>query len=510
MFARLVTAFATLLVPAGVAAQANPAPLLGTLLDPEGKPLAGVMIEAWRAEGKGMVCLDLVYSRKYRRVARAPTDKRGRFALQLPIGLPCQLRVDHPPFAKVVRDGTLPGEKVILRLEQGVTFSGVVSRVEDGTGEPSAVRAWNTKTGEEVLRGRTDAQGRFRFDRIAPGLIRIDVDPDKAMSPSWRDVEFVAGDHVQLKFAVKRGVVLRGRVVDAESGKPIAGARVGEGWTFNRGVITNADGRYELFGFGAKGYDTVHCLARGHVKQVVDSKPLKQQNKDVTLDFRLVRGEEAVGRVVGPTGKPVQGVYVAAIANACSDAHDWIPTRTDAEGRFHIPGLRPDVTHVIMLRCAGWASVVYYLPKGDGVVHRLGDVEMRRPRVVRGRVVGLKGRPVDRIKVGLWGANADRMRFLEAAVDEEPRGRDGSPWTRVRYYVAYRYVRTDTNGEFAFGDVPPGTYKLVVYGDRSRIIGSRPDVRVTQESDPKPVELSADVEQEARAATPSSPPPKRK
>ena len=81
----------------------------------------------------------------------------------------------------------------------------------------------------------------------------------------------------------------------------------------------------------------------------------------------------------------------------------------------------------------------------------------------------------------------------------------------MKMYVAYRYVRSDTNGQFAFGDVPPGTYKLVVYDDRNRIIESLSDVRVSEDAGPKPIELSADVEQQ-RAAAPAatSRPAKRK
>lgn len=53
--------------------------------------------------------------------------------------------------------------------------------------------------------------------------------------------------------------------------------------------------------------------------------------------------------------------------------------------------------------------------------------------------------------------------------------------------------------------MPPGTYKLVVYDDRNRIIESLSDVRVSEDANPKPVELSTDVEQQRAVATASRP-----
>ena len=178
---------------------------------------------------------------------------------------------------------------------------------------------------------------------------------------------------------------------------------------------------------GAAGYREVHCLERLHQTTGRREAP-EGEEEGRRPRLRLERGENAVGRVLDPTGKPLTGVYVAAVAYGYAgqkSTHDWIPTRTDANGSFRIPGLRPGLTHVITLRYGGWASVVYYLPKAADGPHRLDDVKMRRPRVVRGRVLGSQALPVDRIKVGLWGQTRTGSTSLRVVSTSKPdrRGR---------------------------------------------------------------------------------------
>ena len=65
-----------------------------------------------------------------------------------------------------------------------------------------------------------------------------------------------------------------------------------------------------------------------------------------------------------------------------------------------------------------------------------------------------------------------------------------SGWTFLRRYVATRYVRTDQGGRFAFGDVPAGTYDVVVYDKRNGKLASQSDVVVKPDTEPAPLELT--------------------
>src|SRR5262245_22412136 len=106
----LLPFLAMALLAAAGGAQAETEPLVGTVFDPEGKPIAGVRVEAWRSEGQGSGGLDLEYNKTMRAVAASPTDRQGRFAIHLPIGLPCQIRVDHAPHARWIRDHCVASE----------------------------------------------------------------------------------------------------------------------------------------------------------------------------------------------------------------------------------------------------------------------------------------------------------------------------------------------------------------------------------------------------------------
>ena len=123
--------YLTLLVmsPLPLLAQAARGPLVGTVVDPDGKPLSGVLVDAWRAEGKGMGGLDLIYNHDFKHVAGRRTNKRGRFFLRLPFGLPTQLRIDHPPYARFVRDASLPGQGLQVKLQEPATFCGRIIRL---------------------------------------------------------------------------------------------------------------------------------------------------------------------------------------------------------------------------------------------------------------------------------------------------------------------------------------------------------------------------------------------
>jgi protocatechuate 3,4-dioxygenase beta subunit len=473
---------------AGLAAQ-TAEPLVGRLVDPGGAPVGDVVVEAWRAGAQGTGSIDLADTRAFERIASWRTSKNGRILLRLPVGLPVQLRIDHPPYARVVRDAVIAGEGLRVQFERPAVFTGRVIRAGSSAGAPSKLRAWRRQEpSTELFAGRTAEDGSFRFDRLAPGTYRVSVVPDEAMRPSWLEIELVAGETTEKIVEVADGVLLRGRVVDAATGQPIAGAEIGEGWTFDKMVRTDADGRFAMRGYGASGYGEAYCRAEGYVKQVV----LTRERKDdpLVLDFGLVPGQSASGKVVGPSGEPVAGVYVAVVGMAhdgTTHRHDWLSARTGPDGSFQVAGLHPDLQHVVQVRQLGLSTLVYNLPSAEKDVKKVDVVRLRPPRVLRGRLVGADSKPLPLVKVGLWGCNDDRQRLAEWV--EGPRR--GS-WDLLKRYVAYRNVHTDANGCFAFGDLADGTYDLLVYNEQNQILGERRGVKVEAGRDPDPIEVSID------------------
>lgn len=478
-----------LLVPIALAlpAAAQPLrdPLLGTVTTPDGLPVEGAVVEAWRAGGRGTGLLDLAYKNDFHRVEVTRTGRDGRFALQLPVGLPCRIVVDHAPHAVWRRDDCIPGEDLTIALADPAVVTGTLT-LADGTPAAASLRAWNPHTSDELFRGRTDDAGRFRFARVAPGPMRLEIAPDRAPGPKWLDAPLAAGQTFVHDVQLERGVRLVGRVV-GDDGAPVAGARIGEGWTLFRAVKTDADGRYALDGLDSTGRTEVHCVADGFVAQAVD-RP-EPDGDAITLDFRLARGTAVAGRIVDGAGAPLAGVYVQAFGSAMRSRavrHDCVPGVTDAAGRFRVAGLDPAMDHVLVVREDGRAMLVYTLPRADergaAVV---GDLVLPPARCVRGTVTDRDGRPVANTRVTLVGYNADRDALVarsDPAVTPD--------WRFFAHYVAARRSRTDHLGRFAFGDVPAGTFEVRAHGADWLPIGRGTTLDVAADRDPQPVTVA--------------------
>lgn len=481
---------ALLTLPLPTLAQVMRDPLLGTVVDPDGKPCAGVMVQAWRAGGRGTGFLDLDYKNDFRRAAVAKTGQDGRFAMHLPVGLPCRIVVDHKPHAVFLREDCLPGEDIAIQLVEPAIVTGVVT-LADGTPAKAKLRGWHRDLYDERFRGETDDKGRYRFDRVAPGPIRIEIEPERGPSPPWLDAPLEAGKTFEHDVTLKKGVLLKGRVRDAVTSEPIAGARIGEGWTLHRVVTSKADGTFEMPGFGSEGYGSVHCKAAGYLKSVQSNGPLTDPK---VMEFRLNRGHRATGRIVDKNGKPMADVYVQVFGsahNGRSQHHDCIAMRTKADGKWALGGLKPGIFHVVVARKDGYATLVYALPEPADDVREADDIVLTRTRIVRGVLTGPDGKPKANTPISIWGYNADRHRMapngpLARRVDEHHAG-----WGFIDMYVGCRKSRTDQNGRFAFGDIGAGSWHVVAYDAQRNPIGDTEPFDVKADVDPPVLKMSA-------------------
>ncbi|MCB9880019.1 MAG: hypothetical protein H6835_20700, partial [Planctomycetes bacterium] len=126
---------AALLSLAALSAQELRDPLIGRVLDPDGAPVTGAVVEVWRAGGRGTALLDLDYRNDFRRIAVARADADGRFAAHVPVGLPCRVVVDHAPFARYLREDCLPSDDMTIRLQAPGVLQ-VAAVLPDGRGVP--------------------------------------------------------------------------------------------------------------------------------------------------------------------------------------------------------------------------------------------------------------------------------------------------------------------------------------------------------------------------------------
>jgi hypothetical protein len=176
-------------------------------------------------------------------------------------------------------------------------------------------------------------------------------------------------------------VVVRGKVVEEGTGRPIAGAIVR--FALNSApllalgttVATAADGTYRVAGPPGAGYVVVQGPSEDYVYREVagDRAPfqaivrrgrfyahayqpveLKAGGPDQEVDLSLRPGAAIHGRVVGPDGQPVRNGWVfSRLILSSFHAGGWeswtVMTNTDRgrghirDGRFALHGLEPDV-----------------------------------------------------------------------------------------------------------------------------------------------------------------------
>lgn len=431
---------------AALPAQRHQAPLVGTVLDPDGKPLAGVAVRVLHNDARLFSCLDLAYANEWVEVAKARTDKAGRFGVQLPLGLALRVDVDVAPHARWSREPVIPGEPLEVKLEAPCSIAG---RVVDENGKGAAARLRVTRGHPRATLGElaTDADGRFRFERLPAGAFSLWTEPRDAMAPMWVDSELDPGEQRVIDLTAPAGQTLTGRVTDAATGEAIAGASIGEGWTLHKAVTSDASGTYTLRGYGSPGYGfEVRCKAPGFAG--VAFRDVARESDPVRLDIALQRGVRVVGRILGPDDQPVANAYVAAVGTDGIPIA-WHAARTGADGTFACEGFPRGLDGALLVRARGFASLTFFLPRpaADGQID-FGTVRMRAATLLRGTVRGEDQEPVAGASVELVGANAD-VAWLAAMP---------AAWGRLQMYCGQRRAVTDARGEFAFGDLPPGEY----------------------------------------------------
>jgi protocatechuate 3,4-dioxygenase beta subunit len=440
-------------------------PIRVTVLDPNGKPKRGVLVELLRFDGADVNYrnLDLSEGDLFQTIAKLPTPKSGSLGMQVPVAIPYRVRVDVPPHAIEWREGVYAGAELTIQLRAGAIVEGTVKsdngkpiRAEKVTLRPmpypSRIR-YHTQAGDN---------GRFRFERVMPCEASINVESTQGAIHDRHSVTLESGKVSTVNVTLDHGATMRGQVIDAATRKPIEGAQIGVGWTYDKPIRTDKDGFYELVGLGGPYANDLFIQAKGFCKQRIRRPGIKKGG--VTVDLRLKRGLAVTGRILDVDGKPVEGCYVAAIGYV--QGFDWRSARTDKDGRYTIPDLRHEIVSVLLVRDDLHATWTMPFPEsGNRAQVTASDVRLRARRIIRGTLLDSMGKP--------WAGQGVELKG----------NHDGAPASALlASYLASRSVKTDTLGRFFFGDLAPGTYELSCKGDTEVI-------EVRKGKDPQPLDL---------------------
>ncbi len=406
----------------------------GRLLTPTGTPAAGARVTLnsfFAGDGTGgmhvgILPTDAEIPSFWPRCT--PTDADGRFTLVgVPRGTFASLTFWHPDYAvDEVTVSTTGSDSLSSRMRSfyrtpvGSTFTHsleparpVEGRVTDkATGKPLAgmlvaFMPMRQHEGGFNFFARTDADGRYRISGHAGAWVYITTvyPPADSGYRSGSDAQqgWPEGAKILEKnFALEKGRILRGRVIDADTQRPIASAAVvyrakpGNPNARNdeRGenpVLTDASGRFAVAGLAGEGDLLVEATSEyirvrfdqgenkrwaffphGHARASVAAR-----GETTPVDIKLRKGVTFEARVVGPSGQPV-----SPFAAYCPEMNGVANTQVHGsvsfqDGRFIFPGADPNRTYKLIVVSARHqlAAVVEIKPDAKAS----GPVEITAP-----------------------------------------------------------------------------------------------------------------------------------
>jgi protocatechuate 3,4-dioxygenase beta subunit len=457
--------------------------LRGRVVDSHRAPIAGARVSIERGELLGFLVLgnpDLALTR--RAVAETASDAHGEFELELDRGVPVDLNVDAPGYCPVVLDDRHAGEFVEVALSDGFLAFGRVTRESDGA--PIADAKVRVFRGSAAASGdretRTSADGRYELRFAFEDGARLAVVPKLERRSGVIDLEPGPDGTVEENVTLPDGIVVVGRVTAAHSRAPIAGATVGEageewawGRTAVRTAVTDARGEYRLAGLGDGRVDVLLAKAPGFAESKWQGLPAVKDGV-MRVDFELVPAHSAHGRVLGDDGIPLPGVLAVAVASAnlIEGYRDWLPARSDADGRFRIDDLTRELPHALVLSKHGHGTRVYDFPSTE-----LEDAEVDLGTFVLGASSLLAGVVRDASGRSMVGAEV----MLEGTHSDGSRSRDEAAPRRFAAKIAVerRSTRSDAAGRFSFGELSAGEYSI--YAQQHARPASRRVGRVVQD-----------------------------
>jgi RNA polymerase sigma factor (sigma-70 family) len=343
-------------------------PIHGRLFDVQGRPAQGVEVsvesmgtivagspDTSLAEPEGPFFIEIQSGNLSAWPRPVKSDADGRFTIH---GAGRNLRVgisiDHPRFARqrthIDTVGSSEAKNVTMAVEPARIFSGRVTYADSGKPAPHALVDISIQgdDGSSFWAGdfETDSHGRFRANPGSGRRYFLSAFPPER--EPYLNVEKRAewpGGAIEhsIDLALPRGILVRGRVTEEGSGKPIAGARLGyvsnpdrdlQSGAWNSRAATAADGSFEFGVMPAPGYLTVlgpgedyvlkdigrHMARAGqpggermyaHAFHLLDLKP---GSASLEVAVTLRPSAVATARVVGPDGQPVRDALVISRA----------------------------------------------------------------------------------------------------------------------------------------------------------------------------------------------------
>jgi protocatechuate 3,4-dioxygenase beta subunit len=365
--------------------------ITGRVSSLDGKAIAGARIEV---KGPGMLEPDPAVS----------SDRAGTFRIDFLGTGDYALAASAEGFADARTSVASETEGVEIQLAREAVLAG---KVVSGDGEEPVARARVSVAGNQGVRrdAVTGDGGLFETRRIGPGTWTVRIEHDEH-APLEETIEFAEGEKaLDRVFRLGSGAIVRGKVLDAATRAPIAGARVNFREGGNQGarkdVTAGEDGSFEARGLGESAYLVTASAKRYLPGRSVPVTATAGGNEDLTLV--LEEGASIAGRVSDPDGKPIRGATLH-VNLAMLPGVNWndglnniynLSADTDAEGKYVLAGLGAHPSYTVTASHRDYAPASARAVKVERRAAVEGvDLTLFRGGTVKGRVLDEQGEPV--------------------------------------------------------------------------------------------------------------------
>jgi hypothetical protein len=286
------------------------------------------------------------------------------------------------------------------------------------------------------INATTDAQGRYRLTGLpkAPAYRLSIKQSEGSRYPSatfQAPAESPAFEPVNFDISLKRGVLIRGRVTDKATGRPVAGyihaftfqdnsfVKDFPGYVLNEldYVCIDDDGRYEVIGLpgrniiacrsemrryrgcvGAstlKGYDPklmafyntlpLSCYFRNY--HVLAELDIDSKAESATIDLQVDPGRSLMVTAIDPDGRPIGGTKTSGITDLFSSSIEY---EQDSPS-FEINGLDPSTPRRVIIIHSGRKLIGSAYLKGDEAAPV--TIRLQPWGTIVGRIIDDDGQP---------------------------------------------------------------------------------------------------------------------